>query len=74
MKRSTRLVAALGLAEFGLAGIWYWLIASLNSGQLTAATNPIETITTVSSTIGGVMGLLAGLCGVAWLTMRRRGI
>lgn len=74
MKRSSRLLLTLMIVEIGFAGLWLWLNAGIQSGKLTPTGNPADTIATISSTIGAVMGGLAALCLTVWIMMRRRGI
>lgn len=72
MTPSTRLLIALLLVELGLAGLWYWLVAGIMSGDFRTAVPAGQAITTISSTIGGAMGLFAVLALVVWVVRGRR--
>ena len=72
MKKSTRLLLAFTMVELMLAAIWWWLLAGLQSGNLNAAGDPADTASTVSSIMGGAMGVFGALCFFVWLVSRRR--
>jgi hypothetical protein len=72
MTRSTRLVAGLLLIETILAGLWYWLVAGILSGDLQTAVPMWQAITTVSTYIGGAMGLFAALALTIWILMKKQ--
>ena len=74
MKRSSRVLLAGVVIELLLAGIAIWLVSGISDGTMSTTVSPQEATTTVTSTIGGVMGVLAGVLGVAWFVMRRRGL
>lgn len=74
MKKSSRLLIALVAIEAVLFGIGAWLIDGLNSGALQPANNEQETAQTIFSVLGSAMGLIAGVAGVAIVTMRRKGL
>lgn len=74
MKKSTRLLIALGVIEGLLLMIGLWLINGLYSGALQAANDPAETVQTIFTTLGGVMGALGATVGIAIISMRRRGL
>lgn len=73
MKRSNRILLVLAVIEFGLAGLWLWLVGSLKSGELQASVDPAEAVATISSTLGGAMGVFAGVCLAIWWVLRRKG-
>lgn len=72
MKKSTRILIAFVTIEAFLGAIWWWLLSNLQSGNFTAAGDPAETVATVSSIIGGAMGLFGALCLVTWFAAQRR--
>lgn len=74
MKRSSRLLIALVVIELLLGGIAMWLLSGISSGSMNTGVPPAEAAATITSTIGAAMGGLAGIIGVAWLLMRRRGL
>lgn len=74
MKRSTRLLVLLAAFEAVLAIIWWWLMSGLWSGELSqTGGNTAAAAETVSSTIGGVMGVLAGVFLITVFVLRRKG-
>jgi cytosine/uracil/thiamine/allantoin permease len=73
MKQSTRVLTFLIIVEAGIAALWWWLIASLKTGDLRPSGSMAHTISTVSSTLGGVMGVIAGVLLVVWFFLRRSG-
>lgn len=74
MKRSNRLLIALVVIELLLAGIAMWLLSGISSGSMNTSVPPAEAATTITSTIGAIMGGLAGIIGFAWFVMRRKGL
>ncbi len=61
MSRSFRVLSLLIVVECGLAVLWWWLLDGLRSGKLNATGgNVAEATATVSSTLGGAMGMIAG--------------
>lgn len=72
MRKSTRILLLLAIVQLGLAGLWWWLLAGLKSGDLQAAGDPAETVATVSSTIGGIMGALVAIFLLVWWATRRK--
>lgn len=74
MKRSSRLLIALVVIELLLAGIAMWLLSGIKSGSMNTSVPAAEAVATITSTIGMAMGALAGVIGVAWFLMRRRGL
>ncbi len=73
MSRSSRVLAVLVVVECGLAILWWWLLDGLRSGRLTASGgNVAEAAATVSSTLGGVMGVIAGVTLVTAFVVRRK--
>ncbi len=73
MSRSFRVLAVLVVVECGLAILWWWLLDGLRSGRLNATGgNVAEATATISSTLGGAMGLIAGVMLVTAFVVRRR--
>ncbi len=73
MSRSSRVLAVLVVVECGLALLWWWLLDGLRSGRLKASGGNIaEAVATVSSTLGGVMGVIAGVALVTAFVLRRK--
>lgn len=72
MKKSTRILLAFAMAELMLAAIWWWLLAGLQSGSLNAAGDLADTASTVSSIMGGAMGVFGALCLATWFAARRK--
>lgn len=73
MSRSFRVLALLVVVECGLAVLWWWLLDGLRSGRLNATGgNVAEAVATISSTLGGVMGVIAGVMLVTAFVVRRR--
>lgn len=72
MKRSTRILVLLAVFEICLAVLWWWLMAGLRSGDLRPSGDPAETVAVVSQTVGGTMGVLAGIMLAIWFVLRRR--
>ncbi len=61
------------MVECGLAVLWWWLLDGLRSGRLQATGgNVAEAVATVSSTLGGAMGAIAGVMLVAAFVVRRK--
>jgi len=58
--------------ELCLAGLWAYLILQLKTGGLHASTTPEDAISTISSTLGGVMGLLGGVLIVVYFVLRKK--
>lgn len=73
MKPSSRLLIVLGVSEAFLAGIWFWLLSGIRSGNMKPSGTPAEAVATISSTMGTVMGVIAGIGLVSAFLMRRRG-
>jgi hypothetical protein len=73
MKRSVRVLIAGLLIEGLLAGIAWWLISGLQRGDFQAANSPAETISTITTVIGGAMGVVAALVLVMVIVLRRSG-
>jgi hypothetical protein len=71
MTRSARFLAFVLLVEASLATLWYWLVAGIRSGELPVAVSTGQAITTISASIGGTMGLLAGLALAFWALTKR---
>lgn len=66
MTRSARFLAVFLFVEVSLAALWYWLVAGIRSGELPVSVSTGQAITTISASIGGTMGLLAGLALALW--------
>lgn len=71
MKKSTRILALLIAFEACLGLLWWWLMAGLRSGEFTPSGDAADTAATLSSTIGGAMGVLAGVMLAIWFVLRR---
>jgi hypothetical protein len=72
MKPSKRILIA-GLAiELLLGGIGAWLLLQLSSGNLKPTHSVAETTSTITTTLGGIMGGLGGPLLVLWLVARKR--
>ncbi len=73
MSRSFRVLTVLVVVECGLAILWWWLLDGLRSGRLNATGgNVAEATATISSTLGGAMGVIAGMMLVTAFVVRRR--
>ena len=73
MSRSSRVLAVLVVVECGLAVLWWWLLDGLRSGRLTAnGGNVAEAAATMSSNLGGAMGVIAGVMLVTAFVVRRK--
>ncbi len=73
MSRSFRVLTVLVVVECGLAILWWWLLDGLRSGRLNATGgNVAEATATISSTLGGAMGVIAGVMLVTAFVVRRR--
>lgn len=73
MKPSARVILLLVIVELGLAGLWWYLLDALRTGQLRPSGSMAEAVSTTSSMLGGAMGVVAGLFLVTALVLRRRG-
>lgn len=66
-------VLILGIViELCLAALWAWLLFQLKTGGLHAATTTEEAISTISSTLGGVMGALGGVLVLVYFVLRKK--
>lgn len=66
-------VLILGIViELCLAAFWAWLLFQLKTGRMHAATTPAEAASTISSTLGGVMGALGGVLIVVYFVLRKK--
>ncbi len=73
MSRSFRVLALLVVVECGVAVLWWWLLDGLRSGRFRATGgNVAEAMATVSSTLGGAMGVIAGVMLVTAFVVRRK--
>ena len=72
MTRSARFLGFFLLVEVSLATFWYWLVAGIRSGDLPVSVSTGQAITTISASIGGTMGLLAGLALALWALTKQR--
>ena len=60
-------VLILGIViEICLAAFWAYLLLQLKTGGLHAATSTEDAVSTISSTLGGVMGALGVARGCGW--------
>ena len=66
MNRAMRLFIFCLVIEAGIAGLWIWLATGLRSGALNAAVPVDQAIVTVSSWLGGAMGVVAALAVTLW--------
>ncbi|MCZ8163885.1 MAG: hypothetical protein O9315_17920 [Beijerinckiaceae bacterium] len=72
MKPSLRVMILLIVIELGLAGLWWYLLDALRTGELRPARSLAETVDTISVILGSAMGLVGGLLLVIWFVLRRR--
>jgi hypothetical protein len=72
MKRSTRILLAGLVIEFCLVGIGAFLINQLQTGAMRPTTSVAEAVTEITSTLGTVIGGLAGLLLVLYLVARMK--
>lgn len=73
MKPSNRILFIGVTIELLLAGIAYFLLTQLATGGLKPSTTVAEAASTVTSTLGGVMGAIGGVVLVAFVVLKRRG-
>lgn len=73
MKPSTRVLILFVIVEAGLAGLWWYLLQALRTGELRPAKSLAETVGTVSTMLGGAMGAIAGVMLVVIIVLRLRG-
>lgn len=74
MKRSTRVLILLAVLQALIFVLGSWLIGGLGDGTLHAATSPADAAAMVFSVLSTVAGVIAGVLGVIWLVIRRRGL
>jgi cytosine/uracil/thiamine/allantoin permease len=72
MNPSKRVLIVGIVIELGLAALGAYLLFQLKTGGLHAATTPEEAASTITSTLGGVMGALAGVLIVLYFVLRKR--
>jgi hypothetical protein len=72
MKRSTRILLAGLVIELFLFGIGAFLINQLKTGAMRPATSMEEAITGITSTLGTVIGGLAGIILVLYFFARSK--
>ena len=72
MNPSKRIVIVGIVIELCLAAFWAYLLFRLKTGGLHAATTPEEAASTISSTLGGVMGALGGVLVVVYVLLRKK--
>ena len=58
--------------ELCLAALWAYLLFQLKTGGLHASTTTEDAIGTISSTLGGVMGLLGGVLIFVYFVLRKK--
>lgn len=73
MKPSTRVLILFIVVEAGLAGLWWYLLQALRTGELRPARSLTEAVGTVSTTLGSAMGVIAGVMLVAIIVLHLRG-
>lgn len=73
MKPSTRVFILFVIVEAGLAGLWWYWLQALRTGELRPAKSLAETVGTVSTILGGAMGAIAGVMLLAIIVLRLRG-
>lgn len=73
MKKSSRVLLLAIVFELLIVAIGAWLLIGLASGDLRPSTTAADARTTVLSVLGGVMGVIAVVCGVTWFVLRQRG-
>ena len=72
MKPSRRVLLLLVFLEIALVAFAWFLISSLRSGRMQPSGDLGVAITTITQTIGSVMGGLAGLLLVVCLILHRK--
>jgi hypothetical protein len=72
MKPSKRIAIVGVVIELGLAGLWAYLVFQLKTGGMTASTTTEDAISTISSTLGAVMGGLGALLVLLFFVLRKR--
>jgi hypothetical protein len=73
MKPSNRILIAGIIIELGLGALGAFLLFQLRTGGLKSSTSSADTISTITSVLGGAMGLLGGLLLVVYIILRKRG-
>lgn len=74
MKKSTRILI-LGLVfEVLLFLLGAWLLNGLATGSLQPTNNAAETGKTILTVLGSAMGVIAGVFGVVWFSLQRKGL
>lgn len=73
MRPSNRIAVVGTLIELGLAALAGYLLFQLKTGALQASTTPEEAASTITGTLGAVMGAFGGVLIVTFFVLRRRG-
>ena len=72
MNPSKRVLIVGIFFEICLAVLWAYLLVQLKTGGLHASTTTEDAISTISSTLGGVMGALGGVLIVVYFVLRNK--
>jgi cytosine/uracil/thiamine/allantoin permease len=72
MNPSKRVLIVGIVIELCLAAFGAYLLFRLKTGGLHASTTPEDAASTITSTLGGVMGALAGVLIVLYFVLRKR--
>ena len=72
MKKSTRALTGMVVLDGLLAAGAAWLVIQVKSGTLSTP-DPAATITEITRTAGGAIGVVTGVLLVAFVVHRRRG-
>ena len=72
MKKSSRILILAMALEAMLLGICLWLLSGIANGSLRLAVSEAEAVSTITTIMGGAMGLVAGVLGVTWFVIRKR--
>jgi hypothetical protein len=72
MNPSKRVLIVGIVIELLLFGLGAYLILQLKTGGLRASTTTEDAISTITSTLGGVMGALAGVLILVYFVLRKK--
>jgi cytosine/uracil/thiamine/allantoin permease len=72
MNPSKRVLIVGIFFELCLAALWAYLLFELRTGGLHASTTTEEAVSTIGSTLGGVMGALGGVLIVVYFVLRKK--
>jgi hypothetical protein len=72
MQPSKRVLIVGIFFEICLAAFWAYLLLQLKTGGLHAATTPEEAASTISSTLGAVMGVLGAVLVFLYIVLRKK--